>query len=637
MRTTVSTIALAFAAVTSPVFAQDIPGETAPDDVIIVTALGAAQNADETGQAVTVLDRAAIERSQAVVATDLLMRTPGVSVTRTGGPGSITAVRIRGAEDGQTLVLIDGVRAGDPTAPNGSYDFGNLMIGNIDRIEVVRGPNSVPWGSQALGGVVNIVTARPEEGFHARLRAEYGSYDSRTGTAQVSFGSSRVRASLGGNYFHTDGVSQFARGTEADGYRQYAANGRLGIDVTDTIDIDLRGQFADSRSELDGFAPPTYAFGDTDEFSTAKEFYGYAGINVRLFDGRLKNRLAFTLADINRDIFNPAFGSIPTFLARGRTERFEYQGDLTVSDMIRAVFGAETETSRLFTDDGFSAARAKTGIDSAYAQLVLTPVEPLTLTGGIRHDDHEQFGGHTTIGANAALRIGTGTLLRANYGEGFKAPTLFQLDGSLGGYGNPTLRPESAKSYDVGIQQTALDGALVAGVTLFKRDTRNQIDFIFCGAAVGICASRPFGTYDNIAKARAKGLEFLLNLKPVEALSVSASYTYTDAENRTPGGNLGKQLARRPRHSVSASIDYTPFEGLGLGADVLHVGDSFSNAANTQRLDSYVLTGIRASYTVNGRFTVYGRVDNLFDVNYRTVTDYGTLGRAGYVGVRANF
>lgn len=632
---TISTLAIILATA-SPALANDASADASAD--IVITAIGAAQDADETGQAVTVIDRAAIERSQAVIATDLLMRTPGVSVTRTGGPGSVTAVRIRGAEDGQTLVLIDGVRVGDPSAPSGAYDFGNLMIGNIDRIEVVRGPNSVPWGSQALGGVVNILTARPSEGFQARARAEYGSYDSANATALISGSSGAFSGSIGGNWFRTDGVSQFAGGTERDGYRQYSANARLGIALGEDFDVDLRGSFADSRTDLDGFAPPTYAFGDTNEYSTAQEIYGYAGINARLFDGRLKNRLAFTISDIDRDNFNPDFGTTPTFLARGRTERFEYQGDLTLSEMFRAVFGAETETSKLFTDDGFSPSAAKTGIDSVYGQIVIKPVAALTLTGGVRHDDHEQFGGHTTIGANAALKLGTGTLLRANYGEGFKAPTLFQLDDSITGYGNPLLRPEQAKSYDVGIEQTLLDGALVAGVTLFQRRTRNQIDFISCIAPLtGICANRPFGTYDNIAKARAKGLEFLLEMKPVEALNFTASYSFTDAENRTPGANFGNDLTRRPRHSVSVSADYAPMEGLSLGADVLHVGDSFDNAANSVRLDSYVLTGIRAAYTIDGRFTLYGRVDNLFDVKYQTAARYGTLGRAAYVGVRAGF
>ncbi len=632
---TISTLAIILATA-SPALANDASADASAD--IVITAIGAAQDADETGQAVTVIDRAAIERSQAVIATDLLMRTPGVSVTRTGGPGSVTAVRIRGAEDGQTLVLIDGVRVGDPSAPSGAYDFGNLMIGNIDRIEVVRGPNSVPWGSQALGGVVNILTARPSEGFQARARAEYGSYDSANATALISGSSGAFSGSIGGNWFRTDGVSQFAGGTERDGYRQYSANARLGIALGEDFDVDLRGSFADSRTDLDGFAPPTYAFGDTNEYSTAQEIYGYAGINARLFDGRLKNRLAFTISDIDRDNFNPDFGTTPTFLARGRTERFEYQGDLTLSEMFRAVFGAETETSKLFTDDGFSPSAAETGIDSVYGQIVIKPVAALTLTGGVRHDDHEQFGGHTTIGANAALKLGTGTLLRANYGEGFKAPTLFQLDDSITGYGNPLLRPEQAKSYDVGIEQTLLDGALVAGVTLFQRRTRNQIDFISCIAPLtGICANRPFGTYDNIAKARAKGLEFLLEMKPVEALNFTASYSFTDAENRTPGANFGNDLARRPRHSVSVSADYAPMEGLSLGADVLHVGDSFDNAANSVRLDSYVLTGIRAAYTIDGRFTLYGRVDNLFDVKYQTAARYGTLGRAAYVGVRAGF
>ena len=629
---TISTIALIAATFASPACAED-----AADDPIIVTALGAEQQADETGQAVTVIDRAEIERSQAIAATDLLAHTPGVAVTRNGGPGSYSAIRIRGAEDAQTLVLIDGVRAGDPSAPTGGYDFGNLLLPGVERIEVVRGPNSVAWGSQALGGVVNIVTTPPAAGFAARASAEYGGYDTRLATAGISGGGGAISASLDGHWFRTDGVSQAAAGSEADGYRQYGASGRLGITLSDAIGIDLRGRYGDSRTDLDGYLPD-FSFGDTPEYSIAKEAYGYAGINVRLFGDRLKNRLAFTIADINRDNYNPDLGTAPGFTARGRTERFEYQGDLALSPMFRAVFGAETETSRLFTDDGFSVANTETGIDSAYGQLVVKPVAPLTLTGGVRHDDHALFGGHTTLGANAALSLASGTLVRASYGEGFKAPTLFQLDDSIGGYGNAGLRPEEARSYDIGIEQHALGGALVAGVTLFARRTRNQIDFVSCAAPfAGICENRPWGTYDNIARTRAKGLEFRLDLKPVDALQVSAAYSYTDSENRTPGANFGKQLARRPRHSVSVAADYAPTEGLSLGANLLHVGGSFDDAGNFNRLESYVLTGLRASWTIDRRFTVYGRVDNLFDVDYQTVATYGTLGRSAHIGVRAGF
>ncbi len=406
---------------------------------IVVIATGAEQRPDQSGQAITVLQRDLLEQRQTTSVAELLSTTPGVITTRAGGPGQPTAVRIRGAEDSQTLVLIDGVRVNDPSSPGGAFDFGNLLTGNIDRIEVLRGPNSVPWGSQALGGVVNIVTA-PVEG--AKLRAEYGYKHSKQFVGQAGTRLGPVTASLGGGYFDDDGISSFAGGTERDGFRQYAANGRVGVEVSDAVAVDLRGYFADSRVEFDGFQS-SFPYGqiDTAEFSKTQQFFGYVGVNVRT--GPVGNRLAFTLSDTNRDSFDPAFGTAPSFIARGRTERFEYQGDATISDGIRAVFGLEHETSR-FTD-GFT--RASTGLSSAYLQAIVSPVETLTLTGGARVDDHRTYGTEATFSANAAWRVGHGTILRASYGEGFKAPTLFQL---FSAYGNTALRPRKRAKLRLG-------------------------------------------------------------------------------------------------------------------------------------------------------------------------------------------
>ena len=599
---------------------------------IVVTATRSEQAAQDVGQAVTIIDKALIVQRQAQTVSDLLSTTPGVTASRNGGIGGFTGVRIRGAEAEQTLVLIDGVKINDPSSPGGGFDFGNLLIGNINRIEVLRGPNSVPWGSQAIGGVVNIITEPPGEGSAVDLRAEYGYADTAQGVVNANFRAGPVAASFGGGYFRSDGISSFAGGTERDGYRNYGANGRVEVTLSDAIAVDLRGYYSHGRADLDGFPAPLYAFADTPEYSTSQEVLGYAGIRAKLFDGRFTNRLAFTISDVNRDNYDPSFGTAAAFLSRGRVERFEYQGDFKLTEQVRAVFGAETETSRF--NDGFTT--VKTGIDSLYGQLIVKPLSALTLTGGVRYDDHQDFGSETTLGGNAALNLASGTTLRASYAEGFKAPTLFQLRSA---FGNVELQPERARSIDVGIEQRLIDDQLVASITWFQRKTRNQIDFISCfNDATPKCVGRPFGTYDNIARARAKGLEFELTAKPTDALTVNAAYSYIDSENRSVGNpNFGNALARRPHHSVSLSADYAPVTGLSFGTTIQHVGDSFENAANSRPLDGYVVVGLRAAWRFDPRFELYGRVDNLFDTRYQTVADYSTIGRAAYVGVRAGF
>ncbi|HVI99394.1 MAG TPA: TonB-dependent receptor [Sphingomonas sp.] len=617
---------LSSVALTTPALAQ----ETA--DPIVVTAAGAPQAADETGDAITVVTRDDLETRQTVSIADYLATTPGIGVTRSGGPGTVTSLSIRGAEATQTLVLIDGVRVNDPSSPGGAFDFGSLLSGAVEHVEVLRGANSVPWGSQAIGGVVNIVTERPPEaGIAARANAEYGAADSVFANGAVSGRSGALSGALTAGYLRSDGISAAADGTERDGYRQIGGSARLGVDIADGIGLDLRGYYAHSRIDLDGYPAPAYTFADTPDYSTTQELYGYAGVHANV--GRFRNRAAFTIADVNRDNYDPTLGDAPAFIGRGRSERYEYQGDYQLLDQLRIVAGAEHEDSRF--DDG--ATTASTGVTSVYGELIVQPLRQLTLTGGVRNDDHDDFGSHTTFGANAALALDTGTTLRASYAEGFKAPTLYQLHGS---YGNATLRPETATSYDIGVEQALLDGRVRASATWFHRDTHNQIDFQSCPAdeiddEASVCYQRPYGTYANIGRARAQGVEIALALRPVDALRVEANYTYTHAENRTPGASYGMDLARRPRETVNFSADYRLPVGLSVGGTLQVVGDSVDYADFIDpRLDGYVLAGVRAELPVGERFAIYGRIENLFDAHYETVSGYGTFGRAAYGGIR---
>lgn len=629
-----ATSAIAAIATAAPAWAQEtpasdddqnviIPGIIRKDD-IVVTAAGVPQSPEDIGQAVTVIDRQTIEQRQTVALSDLLATTPGVTVSRNGGLGTLTAVRIRGAEGEQTLTLIDGVRVNDPSSPGGAFDFANLLAGSIDHVEVLRGPNSVPWGSQAIGGVVNVTTMQPADGLQARGNVEYGSFNSVFANGGVSGKSGIVAASLNAGYLKTDGISAASSGTEPDGYRQFGATGRVQIALADTISLDLRGYYAHSKVDIDGFAfVPPYLPIDDAEYAKTQELYGYAGLNADFLNGRFKNRVAFTIADINRDNFDPSFSTTtPSFLARGRSERYQYQGDFQVIDQVRIVAGAEHETTR-FNDGTLFKSR---GVTSFYGEVILSPIDRLTITGGLRYDDDSAFGGHTTWGANAAYTLPTETTIRASYAEGFKAPTLYQLYGPFG-LGNSGLRPETARSYDIGIEQKLIGNTVSASATWFHRDTTNQIDY-----------DPGTFSYGNIDRARAEGVEVALNLRPSSTLTLSAAYSFIDAKNRARTDvNIGNDLARRPHQSVSASIDWKTPIGLGVGATVLTVGDSFDDAANLNRLDGYTVVGLRADFPIGDKFSIYGRVDNLFDEKFTVVRGYNTPGRAAYGGIRLKF
>ncbi|WP_066826612.1 TonB-dependent receptor plug domain-containing protein [Sphingomonas mali] len=626
-----ATSAIAAIATAIPAWAQETPADqdivllpTIRKDDIVVTATGVPQSPEDIGQAVTVIDRQTIEQRQTVALSDLLATTPGVTVSRNGGLGALTAVRIRGAEDSQTLTLIDGVRVNDPSSPGGAFDFANLLAGSIDRVEVLRGPNSVPWGSQAIGGVVNVTTMQPGYGLQARGNVEYGSFDTVFANGGVSGKSGIIAASLNAGYLKTDGISTAASGTEPDGYRQFGATGRVQIALSDNISLDLRGYYAHSKVDIDGFAfVPPYLPVDDAEYAKTQELYGYAGLNAAFLNGRFKNRVAFTIADINRDNFDPSFSSTtPSFLARGRSERYQYQGDFQVIDQVRLVAGAEHETTR-FNDGTLFKSR---GVTSFYGEAILSPIDRLTITGGLRYDDDSAFGGHTTWGANAVYTLPTETTIRASYAEGFKAPTLYQLYGPFG-LGNKDLKPETARSYDIGIEQKLIGNTVSASATWFHRDTINQIDY-----------DPGTFSYGNIDRARAEGVEVALNMRPSSTLTLSAAYSFIDAKNRARADvNFGNDLARRPHQSISASIDWKTPIGLGVGATVLTVGDSFDDAANLNRLDGYTIVGLRADFPIGDKFSIYGRVDNLFDEKYTLVRGYSTPGRAAYGGIRLKF
>lgn len=599
----------------SPAFAQETPSA----DDIVVTAAGVPQDAGDVGQAVTVIDRATIEQRQTVALSDLLATTPGVTVSRSGGLGTLTSLNIRGAEAAQTLVLIDGVRVNDPSSAAGGFDFANLLAGSVERVEVLRGPNAVPWGSEAIGGVINVVTEQPTDGFKGHAQLEGGSFGTAYGSGGIAGGNDRVNGALTAGWLSTDGISAYDKGTERDGYDQVGGTGRLNVALAPGIGLDLRGYYAHSRVDLDGYPAPDYVFADDGEYAKTQEAYGYAGVHADFADGRFRNRVAVTIADINRDNFDPSVGDAPIFFYRGRSERYDYQGDYTFG-IVRLVAGAEHEDSRMFDgSDHFS-----TGVTSEYGEAIVNPVKALTLSAGVRNDDHDVYGSHVSFGANAALRLDSGTTVRASYAEGFKAPTLFQLYAP--GYGNADLKPETAKSYDFGVEQRLIGDRLVASATWFHRDTHNQID----GDPLTF-------VYFNYDRTRAKGVELALTMRPTEGSTIQGSYSFIDTENLTPGADFGNDLARRPRQSASVSADYRFGFGLSIGGTVSIVGDSFDNAANTTRLDGYALAGIRAEMPVTHNVSIYGRVDNLFDEKYETVATYGTYGRAAYGGIRLRF
>ena len=624
----------------------DLADQTAIIEDVIVTANRSPQAADRVGQSVTVLTRRDIDATQTVAVVDLLTRTPGVSLSRNGGIGSATSLRIRGAESDQTVVVIDGVKLNDPSAVGGGYNFGELLVGDIGRIEVLRGAQSTLWGSQAIGGVVNLISVRPSRPLQADLTAEAGSRGTRYLRGGVGVATDRLTLRVAGSRFSSDGFSAFVNGTEPDGYSNTGLSGRAEIRLAEGVSVDLRTVYSEGVTDFDGFPAPQFVFADTREFSRTRDLVGYAGLNFGLFGGRLTNRVAYGHTRTDRRNFNPdQTVTDVTFDADGENRRFEYQGVVEIRPGWTATFGAEHEESQFSSTSPNSAMPAPTptgaevGITGAYAQLQAAVATGLTLTAGLRRDDHETFGGKLLGQAAAAWSLNDGaTIVRASFGEGFKAPSLFQL---YSAFGNRGLEPEQADGYDLGVEQSLFDRRVRLSLTGFRRDTTDQIDFVSCAATSTepLCVVngvRRFGYYENLAQTRAEGLEAELGAT-FGALEFEANYTLTETENRSPGANLGRRLPRRPREQANLTIGYSwPF-GLSTGVAVRHTGESFDNASNSARLDAYTLVDLRASYPLTEALELYGRIENIGDVRYQTVRDYGSAGQGTFVGVRARF
>lgn len=605
---------------------------------IVVTANRSAQAIDRVGASVTVLTKTALEASQATALSDTLARTPGVSFTRNGGVGTSTTVNIRGAEGHHTVVLIDGVKMNDPSSTQGGANFTNLLVGDIGRIEILRGAQSTLWGSQAIGGVVNIITAEPTESFQGGFSAEAGSFGTTYFRGSIGGVNDRLSWRLAANRYDTDGFSAYATGTEDDGYENTSLSGRLNYKLSDAASIDLRAVYSDGTNDFDAYN------GDSREYGNTEELVTYAGVNFDLLGGRLRNRVGYAYTDTQRNNANPARTiETSTFEAQGENTRFDYQGVFAFTSDLSATFGLESERAEMRTRSPYDSAikpdfaTGRADQDSAYVQFQWAALASLNFTAGLRYDDHAQYGDKTLGQVAAAWSLNDGdTVIRASWGQGFRAPGLYELYSE---YGNLTLQPEEFDAWEVGVQQAFGDKASI-GVTYFNRVADNEIRYFGCtGAPDPLCSVNGvarWGYYTNVQKTEAQGIEVSGKIAITPAFQIAANYTWTEALNAS-GANKGKHLTRRPEHMANLSADYAFSSGLKMGVAVRYAGEAFTNDGNTAALEEYTLVDLRVSYPVNDNLEVYARVENLFDEEYQIVPNYGTAERGVYGGVRVKF
>lgn len=616
-------------------------------DEIVVVANRAPEPLSKIGNSVTVLDQQAIQESQKVDVSELLATTPGITFSSTGGPGNSTSVYIRGADSDHTIVLIDGVVLNDPSSTGGNLDFGNLLLGDISRIEILRGGQSTLYGSQAIGGVINIITAAPQRGLGADLQAEGGSLG--TGLVKAGIGDKADDWSfrLGVTYYATDSVPDLDPrygGTLRDPFHDTVVSGRATYDFTPDVQVDERVYWTESRNFFDGYSPTTFLLANYPQYQDVRQLIDYTGVNFNFFADQLKNRVAYQYTTTQHQDFNSAVDPITqSDTYKGDNSRVEYQGTWAIVPGYQAVFGLQQEKSWSDADVTLSppATHAQTEQVGEYLQLQGEVISGLTLTAGERHDNYDSFGQHDTGQVAAAWVLPTATVLRASWSQGYKAPSLYQL---YGPYGYSGLEPEQSTGGDAGVEQHLWNDRVTLSATYFLTHFKNLIEFDNCPGSP-LCAiieqDGGYGYYANVNRARASGVELQASATLNSALAVAANYSHIKSDDETPGSpTYGQQLFRRPEDAANLSLTYTWPHGVETIVAARYSGPSLDQNFNVYPIENvnlggYTLLDLRVSYAVTEKLELYARVDNATNKSYETVYQYGTWGRTAFFGLRA--
>lgn len=588
-------------------------------EAITVTANRTPTEKSKTGSKVEQVTQKEIETKSLVSVSDYLTRLPGISVTSSGGIGTQTGISVRGLGGAYVKTLYNGIDVSDTTGTQVLTQYQYLLSGGVTGMEILKGSQSTLYGSNAIAGVVDITTlGEVEDGISHTVHVEGGSFGTvrgRYGLAGAQ-GGSRIAANVTG--FRNDGISAKAGGTERDGYENVTFDLAAEHRINEAFSVFGSLLYIDAKTEFDGGSAD-----DADSYELATMMGGRVGFNLDLLDGRLKN--TFSVQGFKSDRESIWAGSPASFI--GTRHKFDYQGSFEATDRVLLQYGVDHERQEA-EDGGGGTPLGKIDLTGVWVQAVVEPVDNLVLTAGVRHDDHSMFGGHTTWRATASYLFDqTGTRLHSSFGTGFRAPSLYELysDG-----GDPTLRPETSRSFDVGVEQRFLDGRLVADLTYFHLEIDNRIFWVddFGGP--------PWGYYDQVAGGTTSdGVEASFSYAATDWLDLGGSYTYTNSRNSD-----GTRSWRVPRHAVTLAATARPAEKWTVSADLKYAADTIDfdwTAYADVKLDDYVLLNAKVAYQVNESTEVYLRGENLLDQDYQVVRGYNTPGIAAYAGFKAKF
>jgi vitamin B12 transporter len=611
-------------------------GAQAQDELpsVVVTATRIPTPASEVASSFTVITADDIAQKQAPTLPDILADVPGIDVAQTGGPGGLTNVYIRGASNNEAKVLIDGIDVSDPSSVQGSFDFAHVLTSDIERVEVLRGPQSGLYGGDAIGGVINIITKSGEGPLKLKASTEGGSF----GTLNETTGASGSQGPLS----YVFDVAHFYSGAtpvtpsdllppgvpvHKDSYENETGSTKLGLKLGDNLDLGFVARSIDYTLDNTG----TVSEPLRDELGS-RQLFTRTTLHAIAFDGRLDQTFGIGYTDYHNRFFDPNFAlALPPNPGDfgGDRLKFDWQGNIKLGKGQVVTLGAEHELDRVDATTAVPPSlAAQYRNDAGYAQLQSSFGGRLFNTLSLRYDGNSQFGGQATYReAPAYLIAATGTKLKASVGTGFNPPTLTELHQNFPTFpffANPALHPETSVGYDLGFEQAALDGRVTFGSTYFRNDIENLINL-----------NATATSFVNVGKATSWGAENFVSYQPWRSLKLRADYTYTVAEDDV----LQMELQRRPRNKASVDAAWQATPALLLSATVLYIGPwaDVNRALLPQNGNGYTVVNIAGSYDLGHGVTGFARIDNLLDRHYQNPIGFERPGFGIFAGVRVAF
>lgn len=621
-------------------------------DPIVVTATRSETHEKQIANTVTVITAEEIRARRVNAVADILRVVPGLDVMSTGGTGQQTSVFTRGADSNQTLVLIDNIRMNDPGDPGNAFDFANLQVDDIERIEILRGAASAMWGADAMGGVIHIITKHGKGPASFNSLVEGGNYDTYKVGAGVSGEQDGLSYALNTSHFSNLGVSAAAQSmgnSERDKYLNTTLQTRLGYQVMDNLDFDWSLRFNGAETGLDncgGFGykswnGPFIRCDNPDYFMDTNQLYTRGQGRWFLFDGLWEQRFGINFTSSDRSTYYTAKvdpGWIPAVDTQGQETKLEWLNFLHLNEQLTVIAGIEerfddfkSQSGQVGLETGYGSSMNNTGF---YLQNQSTWLERFSTTVGGRVDDNSRFGTYLTWRFNQVMEIPEwSNRIKANIGTGFRPPSLCELSKNC--FGNPDLQPETSLDWDAGIEQDFFDRQVLAGVVYFDNNYSNLIQW-------NPAANGGLGQVENVSTAIAQGIETFVEFKPHPAWSVRANYTLDQTYGRydaMTGQRSNEPLLLRPLNKGNFDVDYRAADGISMHLNVSIVGSrsSYDTQGSIRQVPGYVLANLSGNYEVSKEVTVFARLDNLLNKQYEQIWGYGTMGFYGIGGMTLKF